>query len=77
MTFLVVRADQPRDFVYFALALVAVWFGTSVSAREIIRERPIYVRERMFNLGIIPYLMSKLFILGFIVFFNVFCFLFR
>ncbi|MBX3288169.1 MAG: FHA domain-containing protein [Acidobacteria bacterium] len=73
MTFLVVGADQPRDFVYFALALVAVWFGTSVSAREIIRERPIYVRERMFNLGIIPYLMSKLFILGFIVFFQ--CFL--
>ena len=73
MTFLVVGAEQPRDFVYFALALVAVWFGTSVSARELIRERPIYVRERMFNLGIIPYLLSKLFILGFIVFFQ--CFL--
>ncbi|MBX3244850.1 MAG: FHA domain-containing protein [Acidobacteria bacterium] len=73
MTFLVVGAEQPRDFVYFALALVAVWFGTSVSARELIRERPIYVRERMFNLGVIPYLLSKLFILGFIVFFQ--CFL--
>jgi len=49
------------------LALVAIWFGTSVSAREIIRERPVYRRERMVNLGILPYLASKLFILGIIV----------
>ncbi len=68
MTFFVMGAKQPRDFVYFVLALVAVWFGTSVSAREIIRERPVYNRERMFNLGILPYLFSKLFVLGFIVF---------
>jgi ABC transport system ATP-binding/permease protein len=62
-----VGADQPRDFVYFVLALVAMWFGTSVSAREIIRERPIYKRERMVNLGLVPYLASKLFVIGFIV----------
>ena len=68
MTFFVMGANQPRDFVYFVLALVAVWFGTSLSAREIIRERPVYNRERMFNLGILPYLFSKLFVLGFIVF---------
>src|SRR5690606_32463362 len=47
MTFFVMGREQPRDFVYFVLALVAVWFGTSVSAREIIRERPVYKRERM------------------------------
>jgi ABC-type multidrug transport system ATPase subunit/pSer/pThr/pTyr-binding forkhead associated (FHA) protein len=68
LTFLVMGAESPRDFVYFVLALVAIWFGTSVSAREIIRERPVYKRERMFNLGIIPYLGSKFFVLGFIVF---------
>ena len=67
LTFLVMDAKQPRDFVYFVLSLVAVWFGTSVSAREIIRERPIYNRERMVNLGLLPYLFSKLFILGIIV----------
>jgi ABC-type multidrug transport system ATPase subunit/pSer/pThr/pTyr-binding forkhead associated (FHA) protein len=67
MTFMVMGASAPRDFLYFVLSLVAVWFGTSVAAREIIRERPVYRRERMVNLGILPYLGSKLFIIGFIV----------
>ncbi len=59
--------NQPRDFVYFIMSLVSVWFGTSVAAREIIRERPVYKRERMVNLGLIPYLFSKIFVLGIIV----------
>jgi len=63
-------SNRPRDFVYFVLTIVAIWFGTSVSAREIVRESSIYKRERMFNLGIIPYLFSKLFVLGLIVFFQ-------
>ncbi|MGI8638862.1 MAG: FHA domain-containing protein [Pyrinomonadaceae bacterium] len=67
LTYFVMGENQPRDFVYFILSLVAVWFGTSVSAREIIRERPVYKRERMVNLGLIPYLFSKLFVLGIIV----------
>lgn len=67
LTFLVMDSEQPRDFVYFVLSLVAVWFGTSVAAREIIRERAVYNRERMVNLGLLPYLGSKLFILGIIV----------
>ncbi len=67
LTFLVMGENSPRDFAYFVLALVAFWFGTSVSAREIIRERPVFKRERMVNLGILPYLASKLFILGIIV----------
>ncbi|HKX84558.1 MAG TPA: FHA domain-containing protein, partial [Pyrinomonadaceae bacterium] len=67
LSFFAVGATQPRDFVYFVLALVAIWFGASVSAREIVRERPIYKRERMYNLGIIPYLASKFFVIGFIV----------
>jgi ABC-type multidrug transport system ATPase subunit len=67
LTYLVMGEDQPRDFAYFVLSLVAVWFGTSVSAREIIRERPVYNRERMVNLGLLPYVGSKLFVLGFIV----------
>ncbi|HTK38136.1 MAG TPA: FHA domain-containing protein [Pyrinomonadaceae bacterium] len=67
MTFLVMGNDSPRDFVYFVISLVAIWFGTSVSAREIIRERPVYRRERMVNLGILPYVGSKLFVIGIIV----------
>ena len=67
LTFLVMDNDQPRDFVYFVLSLVSVWFGTSVAAREIIREKAVYTRERMVNLGLMPYVFSKLFILGIIV----------
>lgn len=67
LTFFVMGKDQPRDFLYFVLALVAMWFGTSVSAREIVRERPVYKRERMVNLGLLPYLTSKLFVIGIIV----------
>ncbi|MBV9210989.1 MAG: ATP-binding cassette domain-containing protein, partial [Acidobacteria bacterium] len=67
LTYLVVGSDQPRDFPYFVLALVSVWFGTSVAAREIIRERAVYNRERMVNLGILPYIGSKLLVLSLIV----------
>lgn len=67
MVYFVMGENQPRDFAYFVLSLVAVWFGTSISAREIIRERPVYNRERMVNLGLIPYIFSKLFVLGIIV----------
>ena len=74
LTFLVMDNNRPRDIVYLVLALVSIWFGTSLSAREIIRERPVYNRERMVNLGLFPYLGSKLFILGIIV--GIQCFLF-
>ena len=67
MILLVMTATQPRDFIYFVLSLVAVWFGTSVAAREIVRERQVYKRERMVNLGLLPYIGSKLIVLGFIV----------
>ncbi len=67
LTYLVVDSKSPRDFPYFVLALVAVWFGTSIAAREIIRERAVYNRERMVNLGLLPYVGSKLLVLSLIV----------
>ena len=67
LTYLVVDKKSPRDFPYFVLALVAVWFGTSIAAREIIRERAVYGRERMVNLGLLPYVGSKLAVLSLIV----------
>ncbi len=67
LTYFVMGENQPRDFAYFVMSLVAVWFGTSVSAREIIRERAVYNRERMVNLGLLPYVGSKIFVLGIIV----------
>lgn len=70
LTYLVTGAKQARDFPFFILAIVAIWFGTSISAREIIRERAVYNRERMVNLGLFPYVYSKLFNLSFIVAFQ-------
>ena len=67
LTYLVVSAEAPRDFPFFVLALVAIWFGASVTAREIVKERAVYKRERMVNLGLLPYIGSKLFVLSLIV----------
>jgi len=46
------------------LVLAAVWFGTSNAAREIVRERAIYLRERMVNLGLLNYVLSKFVLLS-------------
>ena len=48
----------------FLLALSALWFGCSNSAREIVGEWAIYHRERMVNLKIPSYVASKFAVLG-------------
>ncbi len=50
--------------VPFLIAICAIWFGASNAAREIVGELPIYKRERMFNQGILPYIFSKITVLG-------------
>lgn len=46
------------------LTLAAIWFGAINSCREIVKERPIYLRERKFNLGVVPYYLSKFAVLS-------------
>lgn len=48
----------------FFLVVAAIWFGTSNAAREIVSEQAIYRRERMVNLSIVNYLMSKFVLLS-------------
>jgi ABC-type multidrug transport system ATPase subunit len=48
----------------FFVVVSAVWFGTSNAAREIVTERAIYLRERMVNLQLFNYVMSKFIILA-------------
>ena len=59
---------QPQDIyaqaTLFILVCSAIWFGTINAAREMVKERPIYQRERAINLRILPYALSKLVILG-------------
>ena len=45
--------------VSFMLVIAAIWFGCLNAAREIVKEQPVYLRERAVNLGIAPYLASK------------------
>ena len=48
----------------FFLVVAAVWFGTSNASREIVSERAIFRRERMVNLGIRNYVLSKFVVLS-------------
>ena len=52
--------------VLFLMAISAIWFGVSNAAKEIVSEVPIYKRERMFNMGIMTYLLSKITVLSLI-----------
>ncbi len=46
--------------IVFILSLSVIWFGCINSVRELVKELPIYLRERSVNLGIFPYIFSKL-----------------
>lgn len=55
-------AEQARmeGIIAFILVLSAIWFGSLNAAREVVKELPVYLRERSVNLGLAPYLASKL-----------------
>ncbi len=48
--------------VLFIFSCIGIWVGLSSSVREIIKEAAIYARERLINLGLFPYLGSKILI---------------
>lgn len=50
----------------FIFSCIAIWIGLSNSIQEIAKESAIYFRERLLNLGLIPYIGSKFVIRGFI-----------
>jgi len=54
----------------FFVVVSCVWFGTSNAAREIVTERAIYLRERMVNLSLFNYVMSKYVILSLVAMFQ-------
>jgi ABC-type multidrug transport system ATPase subunit/pSer/pThr/pTyr-binding forkhead associated (FHA) protein len=59
-----VAFTKPKNTILFLLSLTAVWFGCSNAARELVKERAIYLRERLVNLRLIPYVLSKVLVLG-------------
>ena len=48
----------------FTLVLSALWFGMSAAVRELISDRAIWRRERRVGIGVGPYMVSKLVVLG-------------
>jgi ABC-type multidrug transport system ATPase subunit len=56
--------------ILFVLSFTAILFGCVNAAREIVKEAPIYRRERSVNLGILPYIFSKVMVLGFLCLFQ-------
>jgi ABC transport system ATP-binding/permease protein len=56
--------------VIFLVGFFAVLFGCINGTREIVKETAIYQRERTVNLGILPYLLSKITVLGLMALFQ-------
>ena len=53
----------PTSTLFLVMSLSALWFGCSNAAREISKEGAIFARERLVNLGVVPYVASKFFTL--------------
>jgi ABC-type multidrug transport system ATPase subunit len=58
--------DKLDQTVLFFIVISAIWFGTNNAAKEIVSEKNIFKRERRYNQGIIPYLISKITVLSLI-----------
>ncbi len=59
-----INGGGDAETILFIMAFAAVMFGCINGAREIVKEAPIYKRERTVNLGIVPYMFSKIIVLG-------------
>jgi ABC transport system ATP-binding/permease protein len=56
------QGDAPT--ILFLMGFSAIMFGCINSIREFVKEAPIYKRERTVNLGILPYMLSKIVVLA-------------
>ena len=57
-----IESDTPA--LYFVLCLAAVWFGCVNACREIVKERRILERERLFGVRPRSYVISKVWVLA-------------
>jgi ABC transport system ATP-binding/permease protein len=60
----VIGVAQEPPLVQFFAYIGTLWFGCSNSAQEIVRELPIYRRERLVGLSRFSYILSKLLWMG-------------
>lgn len=52
----------------FVFTCAELWVGFACSLQEIVKESAIYQRERLVNLGLLPYLFSKILVLAALAF---------
>lgn len=57
-------SGEKAQKILFIMAFASIMFGCLNGAREIVKEAPIYRRERSVNLGLMPYLGSKFVVLS-------------
>jgi ABC-type multidrug transport system ATPase subunit/pSer/pThr/pTyr-binding forkhead associated (FHA) protein len=69
-SFLVNGPGADAQKVLFIMAFATVLFGCINGTREFVKEAPIYRRERAVNLGIMPYMFSKIAVLGILCLFQ-------
>ena len=62
--FILPSVGANADQALFIMAIIAVLLGGINGTREIVKEASIYRRERAVNLGIIPYMLSKVVVFG-------------
>ncbi|MBI4871856.1 MAG: FHA domain-containing protein [Candidatus Riflebacteria bacterium] len=55
------------ETVLAMLVFSSLFFGCFSSCREVVKERPIFLRERLFNLSLTGYIASKVLVLGLVV----------
>ncbi len=60
ITALICAVCRDLPVIDFLLVISALWFGCSSAAQQIVKERPICRRERMVNLRLDAYLISKM-----------------
>lgn len=58
------RAGPPTPSAHFVMAVAAVWMGCMNACTAIVQERAVFDRERMFDLDIRAYLLSKMAVLS-------------
>lgn len=46
--------------IHFFLVVAAIWLGMTLTVREIVRERPLYLRDRLAGLSPKAYIVGKL-----------------
>ncbi len=58
------NVDQASPTLYFVMVLSMFWIGCMNACREIVKERALFLRERMFGLDVGAYLYSKVRVLA-------------